>query len=317
MSFKNVLFKLSIITIIILLTYVSPILINLDQKAHLGMRQSEHISLFKISRKHNKKKKNIYLVGNSVYASKISNIELQNQKDKCAECENFNIYSIAQAGSSILDNLFSLIHFDSVKPDLIIVQLAPITFGQVKNLFRTFNDNLVLKEKYRDLLSEKVIRDYYLEKKDIGKVILYSFIPMFREIDNFRFDFFQRLKEIFGENSIIHNYASFFDSFPVPTQDSKNRYMHEFKEDSIYLKIFLKYLQKNKLKVVFIIQEAKFAPNIPMQKYIDLIKENSDYSVYDFQANYNTTNFKDIIHPKDHHIPEYMSRTLKIIKESL
>jgi len=265
-----------------------------------------------------KDKKRVILIGNSVFqATKLVPIlvKLRNKLGYDFEIGNFGI-----TGASIADYIIMYNYVKKYKPDVIIIHLAPITFGFTDLIFRTDSKKLLFLPEMKRLNNELILNNY--TNDELIESYLYSHFPLFRTLPIIR----ARLKDLGNEYLNDSWNTRFMDFFPhtlnvVVNEDQfiNKEYPHQrqFPEAQMLFEYFVEQLRQDDQKAVFIMQENNYK-NLPicfeLKNYLQRYKQ---FSFYNFRDYYHKDNFFDNIHPKNLEAINVADRLLNVILKTL
>ena len=305
--------KLSyLFSVLFLLFVIVNIFVFKDTTEIFGMKQSRYGScgILKTDFKSVSNDPKVFFVGNSVYYSTpvLKELDQLNKKGNV----HFQIGNFGYPGSSIYDYLFTYRHVRQFNPDILVVQLNPVTFGYTWPKFRNDSYRGIFQPHQASLLKESFVRDLF-DKDLVAESLLASYFPFFRDVRLISWEAINFLKAQTKEYTAI-NIWSFFPARlnlagewghgkDLRSVREKERQDEQFIRSTQYesaeeaLRFLLTELEANNQKAIFINQATSFI-NVPIIDKLNAIF--SDYPsiiLADHSDFFSKKYYSDDIHP--------------------
>lgn len=263
--------------------------------------------------------KSVFFLGNSVYygTQLIPEInKLQENKSLKFQTGNFGF-----TGASVYDYICNYHHLRKYKPDLLLVQFNPVSFGHSLPFYR--NDG------YKNSLSFSQIRLFKesffrksITKDDLGEIICYSSMPLVKRFKEFRTLCYSSSRQIFR----LFTNLRLMDFFPnrlnavgewfenrrkLKNRESEKpiidisdfvansgaKYKQQYSTAEEALQYFINLLKADNQKSVFIIQPSGYL-RLPVLDKMDNYLEGDELITFaDHHDFYSNELYVDKIHP--------------------
>lgn len=272
----------------------------------------------------------VFFIGNSVYYSTPVLKELS--KLEKGGKEKFQIGNFGMPGASIFDYLFTYRHISQYKPDLLVMQLNPVTFGYTWPEFRNDGNKGIFQFNQISHLKEPFIRDLF-DKDLLAESFFVSYFPLFRntkllswELNNFLvkttkpftklklWSFFPNRLNLNGE------WVRGQDLKEVRKKEQEDiEFVNstEYKSSEKAFQYLLEELKADQQEVIFIIQPSSYIPLPIMKKLKQKVQAYANASIIDHSSFYDKALYVDNIHPNLKGAKKDARRHYKLIKQAI
>lgn len=257
----------------------------------------------------NEKLPKVFFIGNSVYygTSLLPELNLL----QASQSFQFEIGNFGFTGASIYDYQFTYNHVKQFKPDLLVVQLAPISFGSGGPHFRNDSRKGLFKSSQIEMTKKEYIRTLF-DKDDISEALCYSFLPVVMESKLLSSDMNNKLRLYFRKYTSLKLWSFFPNKLNIAGEWATNR-NKKFKTRDVPERIkleesqyetakeafinFKEQLIRDNQKTLFLIQPNDYYRLPIMDEIKDLVKGNDLFTFDDHRKFYNKMHYSDKIHP--------------------
>ena len=258
----------------------------------------------------------VILLGNSVYQYSGVTLEMQKIADKSNS--NIQFVNLAQVSSSIYDYLIQSAKAVNAHPDLVVININQVTYNQ-KPKFKTDAEQIAFDRDIRKVLPLSFYLRHFTYQSALSSMIS-SLMPLKRVDSIVRWEF--KLRDKLP--------AWFFSwvSYPflntamelAEANPSRNTIQRtdlpsmELAEIIAAQKELLNIYQKHRIPLLFINQETSggFDPAV-LEAIKELISNDGNAILVDYQSYWNEDQFLDFIHPLDRDIEPYAQRHFRAV----
>jgi len=262
----------------------------------------------------------VFFMGNSVYYGTEVIPEINSLQD--VRPKKFQLGNFGFTGASLYDYIHNYQHIRQFKPDLIVVQFNPTSFGYAGPYYRNDGYKAMLKPNRIKLTKEAFVRET-LNKDDMTEQLCHSYLPLVRvsKLDRSIFNmklrifckkftnlriwtFFPNKLNAVGEwaanrtkvaDDGIDTSDKAIDSHFDPESGPVNK--QEYKSAEEALAYFTNQLKADNQKAIFILQPSGF-PKLPiMLKMATIFEDDSLIQFADHHDFYVADHYVDQIHP--------------------
>ena len=272
----------------------------------------------------------VFFLGNSVYYSTAVLKELGKIEKKGNT--KFQIGNFGMPGASIYDYLFTYRHIAQFQPDLLVVQLNPVTFGYTWPKFRNDGNKGIFQLNQISHFRKSFIRELF-DKDLLAESFFVSYFPLFRNTKLFSWELNSFLKKKTKQFTKLKLWSFFPNKLNlngewVRGQDLKDvrekeqkdvEFVHstEYKSAEIAFHYLLEELKADSQEVIFIIQPSSYIPLPIMEKLNRKIQPYSNASIIDHSLFYTKALYVDDIHPNAKGAKKDAMRHYQLIKKAL
>lgn len=263
-----------------------------------------------------KVKPRVILLGNSVlqYTDVVSYIvDIKEKTGADFEIGNFGV-----TGASIADYIITYNYIKQFQPDLIVVHLAPITFGYNEPLYRNESMKLIWQPKMRALWQPEFLSTY--SKEELAQSVLYSYFPIIQRWHILRTNLKGHINA-FTYNNFKFNVMNFYPyDLNLGKEWHRTAYrppnVEQYAQTEDLMRFFVAQLKKDNQKTLFVVQETNDDDSqMPIfEKIPTMLGDDSLFRFYNFRGYYREDEYDDSIHPnKTVGAPKQAMRLFKII----
>lgn len=253
----------------------------------------------------------VFFIGNSVYYGTSLLPELNKLQE--SQAFKFQIGNFGFTGASLYDYLFTYNHVKQFKPDLLVVQLAPISFGYGGPHFRNDGKKGIFKMNQIKLIKNNFVRDLY-DRNDLAEALTCSIFPLAfqAKLLSSKLNIFLQKKtrrytplKLWSFFPVKLNISGEWAASPENREEKaeESRKSADFPKDSQYSTAkqafiyFRDQLIADNQKTLFILQPNDYY-NLPIMGEIEELVKDSELFFFDDQRKfYIKKHYNDKIHP--------------------
>ena len=260
----------------------------------------------------------VFFMGNSVYygTDVIPQINKLEENGKV----NFQTGNFGFTGASVYDYIHNYTHIRKFKPDLLVVQFNPTSFGYAGPYYRNDGYKTALTPKQLSLLSAGFLRSTYT-KDDLAEVFCFSSLPIVRSAKSYRSWMNQKIKRLSRKLTKLRMWTFFpnklnaVGEWATNRKKSKDLVASNDEEQSVFnpdsgplnkqeyktieeaLIFFINQLKADQQKAIFILQPSDF-PRFPiMDRMQTMLAQEAWIQFVDNHRFFEKRLYIDKIHP--------------------
>lgn len=277
----------------------------------------------------------VFFMGNSVYYG--TEVIPQINEIQSSENVQFQTGNFGFTGASIFDYIYSYAHIRQFKPDLLVVQFNPTSFGYAGPYYRNDGHSDTFRKDKLSYLGQGFIRETF-SKDDMTAAICHSYLPVARSSKIYKTAFHNRMKRIFKNTSSLKLWKFFPNRLngvgewaasnrQKSNADNANNHLfipesgpaneQEYLSAEIALQYFIEQLNDDGQKAIFILQPSSFNRLPIMDNMEGITSESKNITFQDNHHLYDSDLYIDKIHPNKEGAVAAAQRHLELIENSL